>query len=97
MNFSNAVTPAPAPQQQVQKWEYLWVNIRNEGSNTYRTAEYGDDELAPYSFEGWSERAGDDGWELVTKTIYQYSNPIPGSSTRQAVVSYSYDFKRPKN
>ena len=84
MNFSNAVTPAPVPQQQVQKWEYLSVLVKVQGSFVARESKYGNGDLAPYSFSNAMGKIGDDGWELVS---------VVGTIGQNA----TYYFKRPKN
>jgi hypothetical protein len=84
-NFSNAVTPAPATQQQVQKWEYLTV-LSFEGDSAWEyEARYGNGDDAPYDGRGWRDEAGNDGWEL----IFCYQDGLKPW--------FSYQFKRPKN
>ncbi|MDA9778414.1 DUF4177 domain-containing protein [Rubripirellula sp.] len=90
MNFSNAVTPAPAPQQQVQKWEYKTLEIGKyssffrEGDGTIQDIQ----NLRP----DWMKALGDQGWELVTYTEYLTTNAAAVGDFKRI-----YNFKRPKN
>ena len=90
MNFSNAVTPAPAPQQQVQKWEYKRVEITKYSSRFIEGD--GTRQLIQNLREDWMKALGDQGWELVTYTQYLTSNAAAVSDTISI-----YNFKRPKN
>ena len=95
MNFSNAVTPAPVPQQQVQKWEYFQhVKTLKTGEDTDRSAFYGDGDLAPYTSGDWLKKAGDDGWELV-QVVWDRLEGHPRNG--DLVYTITFYLKRPKN
>jgi hypothetical protein len=96
INFSTAVTPAPvpAPQQRVQEWEYLMGVVTQSRFNpTFREFITGNGKekgkeggsLIP-DFDGWLDRAGEQGWELVSVSH------VAGGDTAKR---YFY-FKRPK-
>ena len=98
MNFSNAVTPAPAPQQQVQKWEYKMVQIGDFGAKTefFKVIDAdGVKEPIQKLRLDWINTLGDQGWDLVSFTHDLDEGANFGS--RGEGDNRIYYFKRPKN
>ena len=75
INFSTAVTPTPAPQQQVERWEYVRVRVLTEkGASLKQNAMfvYGNGQVVPIKSltDGWLNKLGSEGWEMVSFNHY---------------------------